>query len=544
VTTIRQAPAPTPLPGAGRVPAAAGWRAAVACGALALAAADLVAQLTEPAASPVLAVGAAFVDRTPGWLKDSAISWFGVHDKQALFAGMALLLAALCAGLGLLAARSRRGLLVGGAVLGAVPAVAAAGRPGAGPAWALPSVAGVLLGVLVLGLLTRRRGADPLPDVGSGSGGTADGGTGAGVDRAGAPSRRWLLHLTGTAAAAGALGLSGRAVAGRRGTAPADLKLPVPSSPAGAAAADLPVQGLTPWVTPARDFYRIDTALAVPRLDAGRWRLRVHGLVENELELTLADLLDGPLVERWLTLTCVSNEVGGRLAGNARWLGLPLERLLERARPRPGADMVLSRSTDGWTASTPLAAMTDGRDALLAVGMNGAPLPREHGFPARLVVPGLYGYVSATKWVVDLEVTRFDRATAYWTDRGYSAQAPVRTASRIDVPASFARVTAGPVTVAGVAWAQHRGIREVQVRVDGGPWQPARLSPAVGAPGAAPGAAEDTWRQWSWTWPAEPGQHTLQVAATDATGALQPQTRRAPRPDGATGWHTVAVQVS
>jgi DMSO/TMAO reductase YedYZ molybdopterin-dependent catalytic subunit len=295
------------------------------------------------------------------------------------------------------------------------------------------------------------------------------------------------------------------------------------------------VAGVTPFVTSVRDFYRIDTALSVPRLDASRWRLRLHGLVDRELELSLPDLLGMPLVQRTITLTCVSNEVGGTLAGNAQWLGVPIRTLLERARVQPGADMVLSSSSDGFTASTPLAALTDGRNALLAVGMNGAPLPYEHGFPARMVVPGLYGYVSATKWLVDLEVTRFDRRQAYWTERGWAPQAPIRTFSRIDVPRPFARVAAGSVAVGGVAWAQHRGISSVQVRVDGGDWEDARL-------GGVPGS--DTWRQWAWTWEAVPGLHRLEVRATDALGATQPETRRPPKPDGATGWHSVTVTVT
>jgi DMSO/TMAO reductase YedYZ molybdopterin-dependent catalytic subunit len=260
----------------------------------------------------------------------------------------------------------------------------------------------------------------------------------------------------------------------------------------------------------------------------------VHGLVRRPFELSFDQVLEEPLVERWITLACVSNEVGGRYAGNARWLGVPLQRLLDRARPDARADMVLSTSVDGFTASTPLGALTDGRDALLAIGMNGAPLPAEHGFPARLVVPGLYGFVSATKWVVDLEVTRFDRATSYWTDRGWSQQAPIKTFSRIDVPRSFAEVPAGQVQVGGVAWAQHRGVDTVEVSVDGAGWQPALL---------AEGAGRDTWAQWVWTWDAPPGRHTLRVRATDGMQQIQPAERRPPKPDGATGWHSVAVNV-
>lgn len=489
----------------------------LAAGALAVTGAQLLAALVDPRSSPVLATGSVLVDHAPSAAKDAAIAWFGLHDKQALLGAMAAVLALLCAGLGVLAARSGRAAVAGGLAFAVVGAAAAGSRPGADLTWLLPSLVAVPAATALLVALSRGRSP--------------------GVDLAGGPGRsgrRTVLAGLTVAAGAGVLQAAATGVQSRRGSG--SVRLPAPGSAAPAAPPEPPVAGVTPWATSTRDLYRIDTALTVPRLDPGRWRLRIHGLVEREVELGLDDLLAQPLVERWITLTCVSNEVGGTLAGNVRWLGVPLQRLLEQARPRPEADMVLSGSADGWTASTPLAALTDGRDALLAVGMNGAPLAAEHGFPARLVVPGLYGYVSATKWVVDLEVTRFDRARAYWTDRGYAAQAPIRTASRIDVPRPFARVTAGPVAVAGVTWAQQRGIRTVEVRVDGGPWQTATLGPAL------PGST-DTWRQWSWTWQATPGRHTLQVAATDETGTRQPAERRTPRPDGATGWHSVAVTV-
>jgi DMSO/TMAO reductase YedYZ molybdopterin-dependent catalytic subunit len=320
-------------------------------------------------------------------------------------------------------------------------------------------------------------------------------------------------------------------------TSRAAVQLPAPVDPAPAlpAGVEVGVAGVAPFRVPADDFYRIDTALVVPRVRAEDWRLRIHGMVDREVSLDFAALLASPLVERDVTLVCVSNEVGGDLIGNARWLGLPLGPLLRQAGPHKDADMVLSTSTDGFTCSTPLAALTDGRDALLAVGMNGEPLPVEHGFPVRMVVPGLYGYVSATKWVTDLEVTRFDRAQAYWTPRGWSARGPVKTESRIDVPRQGEGVRAGQVAVAGVAWAQHVGIDRVEVRVDGGAWQPARL---------ATEASIDTWRQWVFAWDAVPGRHTLQVRATDRRGAPQTGDEAPPAPDGATGWHTVTVDVS
>jgi hypothetical protein len=258
-------------------------------------------------------------------------------------------------------------------------------------------------------------------------------------------------------------------------------------------------------------------------------------MVDNEVELDFTDVLQRRLIERRITLTCVSNEVGGDLAGNATWLGVPLAELLDEAGVQEGADALLSTSADGFTAGTPIAAIADGRDAMLAIGMNGEPLPIIHGFPARMVVPGLYGYVSATKWVTDIEVTRFDDVTAYWTDRGWAEQAPIKTASRIDVPESFAKLDAGTHAVAGVAWAQDRGIEKVEVRVDDGDWVEARLGTEDG---------QDSWRQWVYEWDAGPGSHTLEVRATDQTGETQTEDETPPRPDGATGWDSRTVTVT
>jgi DMSO/TMAO reductase YedYZ molybdopterin-dependent catalytic subunit len=295
-----------------------------------------------------------------------------------------------------------------------------------------------------------------------------------------------------------------------------------------------PVPGITPYVTANGEFYRVDTAFVVPRVTTDAWALQVHGLVDNPFKITYADLLALPQVERMVTLTCVSNEVGGDLAGNASWQGVRIADLLARAKPQAGADCVYSTSVDGFTVTTPLAALTDGRDALLAIGMNGQPLPVEHGFPVRMVVPGLYGYVSATKWVTDLELTRFAEVTAYWTERGWAAKGPIKTASRIDVPQFGAALSPGRVAVAGVAWAQHRGISRVEVQVDTGPWEVAQLSGTVSA---------DTWRQWVYTWQATPGSHLLRVRATDGTGALQTADVSDVVPDGATGYHTITVKV-
>ncbi|MBB0246502.1 molybdopterin-dependent oxidoreductase, partial [Streptomyces alkaliphilus] len=317
---------------------------------------------------------------------------------------------------------------------------------------------------------------------------------------------------------------------------------PTPDVPAGPlpAGVDPPVEGITPFTTPNRDFYRVDTALTVPRVDATAWRLRLHGLgVEREMTLGYRDLLRRELVERDITLTCVSNEVGGRYAGNARWLGVRLADLLREAgvrAPSGGgpADQLISRSVDGMTIGTPVEAVLDGREALLAVGMNGEPLPFRHGFPVRMVVPGLYGYVSACKWLEELELTTFAEVDAYWVRRRWAAEAPIKTQSRIDTPRPFARVEAGTVTVAGVAWAQGRGIERVEVRVDDGPWEEARTAEAP---------HPDTWRQWYLGLRLEPGSRRLEVRTTDGTGETQTAERVGISPDGATGRHSVVITV-
>jgi DMSO/TMAO reductase YedYZ molybdopterin-dependent catalytic subunit len=292
--------------------------------------------------------------------------------------------------------------------------------------------------------------------------------------------------------------------------------------------------GQAPFITPNASFYRIDTALLVPQLSPDHWRLRVHGLVDHELELTFDDLLKRPLIERDVTLSCVSNEVGGELVGNALWRGARLADVLRDAGVRPEATQLFSTSIDGFTCGTPVAAVMDGRDALLAVAMNGEPLPLKHGFPVRMVVPGLYGYVSATKWLVDLKLTTWDDDVAYWVPRGWAREAPIKTMSRIDVP-SGDTVMAGRTAVAGVAWAPHRGISAVEVRLDDGAYQRARL-------GAVPSV--DTWVQWIDEWDARPGDHVLTVRAIDGEGRLQPEEPADPAPNGAQGWHQRSFQVT
>jgi DMSO/TMAO reductase YedYZ molybdopterin-dependent catalytic subunit len=493
--------------------------AGVAAVAFGLGVAELVAGLLAPRASPVLVVGALLIDLAPPWAKDAAIALFGTADKAALLIGIGLVLLVLAAATGVLQSRRPllgRALIVAAGIFGIVAAMT---RAGASVLDAIPATAAAIAATLALTALLRRR-----PDEAS----SAD-----------ALSRRRFLGWVGGAGAIGALTAAGgfalqagaRAVTAVRET----FTLPSPDSSAAPvpAGAELGVDGLTPLITPNADFYRIDTALQVPNLDPADWRLRIHGLVENEIELTWDELIALPLQESYTTLMCVSNPVGGELVGNALWLGYPIRELLARAKPTNEADMVLSVSSDGFTASSPLSALTDDRNAILAVGMNGEPLPLEHGFPVRMVVPGLYGYVSATKWVTELLVTRFDLARAYWTDRGWSARGPVKISSRIDVPRGS--VAAGQVVVAGVAWHQHTGIAAVEVSVDDGPWQDAELATAI---------SDDTWVQWSYRWDATPGSHELKVRATSVDGEVQTADVAPVAPDGATGHHAVSIDVS
>ncbi|TYB36325.1 molybdopterin-dependent oxidoreductase [Micromonospora sp. AP08] len=530
--------------------------AGVTAAAVAIGVAEPVAVFTGPRSAPLIAVGGLVVDAVPEPLKQFAIAVFGTYDKVALLVGTAVLLAAIAALLGVLAARRLWLGLVGIAAFAALGVAAALTRAGADAYDALPSLVGGGLGAVTLwafvaGPLAGDAApapaepaspapASPTPPPGIAALAPDESPAGWEPQEPGDhESRRRFLRgvglLAGTAAVAG---FGGHWLAGQRGVSVARqaVKLPTPATPAPPlpAGADLSLSRLAPFVTPNREFYRIDTALVVPQVDPATWRLRIHGRVRNPIELSFDDLLARPMVERYVTLACVSNEVGGDLIGNARWLGVPIRQLLDEAQPEEGADQVVGRSVDGWTCGTPTAVLRDGRDALLAVGMNGEPLPVEHGFPVRMVVPGLYGYVSACKWVTELELTSFADFDAYWVPRGWSAQGPIKTQSRIDTPRAHGRLTAGPVTVAGVAWAQHRGIRRVEVRVDDGPWQEATLAPT---------ASVDTWVQWSWRWNAGPGEHTLQVRATDAGGETQPEQRRPVAPDGATGWHTVRVTV-
>ncbi|WP_149957241.1 molybdopterin-dependent oxidoreductase [Zafaria cholistanensis] len=490
--------------------------------------AQFVSAFLAPASSPLVAAGAWFIDITPAWLKDLAIGLFGTADKLALGVSIGIMALIGSAAIGIVSRRWLRAGLLMVALIGAALMAAVGTRAGTNTVDLLPTAAGTVLGLAALRWLTTRA--------------ARTGATHAGEvrTRPAADRRSFLRAAVLGAAGAVVLGAGSRVVEAVRGgvrQVREAIRLPAPTRPAAPlpSGVQAPVAGMPAYTTPNAQFYRIDTALVVPEVDPGSWRLRVHGMVEQEVELSYAELMESGLVEADVTLTCVSNAVGGDLAGNARWLGLPLRQVLERARPLPGADMVLSTSADGFSASTPLEVLRDGRNALLAVGMNGEPLPLEHGFPVRMVVPGLYGFVSATKWVVDLEVTRFADKQAYWTARGWDERAPIKLASRVDVPRGFARLPAGTVDIGGTAWAQGIGISRVEVQLDGGDWREAVL---------AAEATVDSWRQWSYRWEdAEPGDHTARVRAYDATGAQQTGERADPIPNGASGWHEVRFTV-
>ncbi len=480
-----------------------------------LAVSELATAVMKERVSAPVAVGEWIVDVTPGGVARTAIDAVGTADKPLLLAGVTLGLIGFGALAGVLTRRSPLGGLMVFVAMAVIGAVAVLTRPGSTGSSIIPVACAAVTWIVLLPQVTAP------PREGETS----------------AEERRRFLRVAGLVAAGSvAVGVASRFVSRERRlieAARTRLRLPVTAGtvPVGATIAE----GLTPWRVPSSDFYRIDTALVVPTVRAEDWSLRIHGMVDREITLTYDDLVQRELTEAWVTLCCVSNKVGGDLIGNAWWSGVRVADLLAEAGVQEGADAVLQTSVDGWNCGTPLAALTDDRDALLAVAMNGEPLPLEHGFPVRMVVPGLYGFVSATKWVVDLEVTRFTDFEAFWTVRGWSPTGPVKTQSKIEVPGSGDRVGAGEVRVGGYAWAQHTGIEKVEIRLDGGPWTEVDL-------GRVP--SDDTWVQWGGTVQAEPGTHTLAVRATDTSGYTQTGVRTDVVPDGATGWHTVEFTVT
>jgi DMSO/TMAO reductase YedYZ molybdopterin-dependent catalytic subunit len=581
-------------PRAGRR-AGLGAIAGVLAAGAALGVGQLVAGLTGANGSPVVAVGQLQIDFTPPWLKNFAINEFGSDDKLVLVSGILVVLGIFAAVIGVAATRRLAYGMAGLVVFAVIGLTAAATRPTATASSLLPTLAATAAAAIALRVLIGRIGpaaaAAPLapagpptwadvwpeseaagpdasagpdlpvvPDLPPGMG--RPGSTGgvirpsAAEGREAAEGRDWLARpprhsvpvepkrrsflaaSVATAGAAAVAGLAGRALAERSSvtTARNALKFPKPTvaGPALPPGVNLNIPGLASFITPNNDFYRVDTAIVLPEVDPSSWQLRIHGMVSREITLTFDELLRRPLIEDYITLCCVSNPVGGPYIGNALWLGASLASLLREAGIKAGADQLFCTSVDGFTCGTPVQTVMDGRDALLAVAMNGQALPVPHGFPVRMVVPGLYGYVSATKWVTDINVTTFAGNYAYWVPRGWSQQAPIKTESRIDVPNGTSQIRPGPTAVAGVAWAQHKGIEAVEVRVDQGPWYQARLA-------AVPDL--DTWRQWVWEWDATSGNHVIEVRATDKTGYTQTAVQAQPEPNGASGYPSVAITV-
>ncbi len=501
--------------------------AGVAAAAVALGAAELVGIPFGTSANARGAIGAAIVDLTPGPIKELAIQTLGALDKLFLAIVVLVVIAAIAAITGTLETRRRPFGSAAIAAAGVLGCVAVLSRQGATALDTIPTVVGTACGIATLRWLTLRFWPDD----------PADPESGADHDGPDAGRRRFVIvGILGCAAIAASAGAVitrlVHSVAADRST----FTIPRPRVAAPPIPAEVQPQGvaLPSFITDSADFYRVDTALSVPQLSRADWRLRIHGMVERERTYNFDDLASFDVVETVATLTCVSNPVGGELISTGVWTGYRLVELLAAAGVQADAEMVLSTSIDGFTAGTPVDALT--RDALLAVGLNGQPLPIEHGYPARLIVPGLYGYVSATKWVVDLELTRFDKAQAYWTRQGWAPRGPIKTQSRIDMPKGGQKVPTGPVVFGGVAWAQNRGVRSVEVRIDDGAWQPAQLGASY---------SDQTWRLWSFRWQAEnPGRHAITVRATDNSGATQTADQVGTVPDGATGWHTVNFTVS
>ncbi|MET4783387.1 molybdopterin-dependent oxidoreductase [Glaciihabitans sp. UYNi722] len=508
--------------------------AGIVSAAVVLAVAEVIAAFVGAAGSPLFAVGSLVIDLAPPGAKDFMIALFGTGDKAALLTLMAVILLVLAALAGVLEVRRTPWgvVLFGiGALLALIAVLTRAGATGFN---GVPTVVGAVVGVVVLRILAQRLANWKVSEAKQ-----------ARVPQAFAPTtqleRRSFLRLAIVAGAASVIVGTGARLINSTSSVVTDIRTkltlpkPVVAAPAVPAGASLDIEGVSPLVTPNADFYRIDTAFSPPSINPDDWKLKITGMVENEVELTFAELADKPLIEHFATLSCVSNEVGGDLVGNALWLGYPIRELLKQAVPKAGADMVLSTSIDGFTAGTPLDVLQDeGTEALLAIGMNGEPLPVEHGFPVRMVVPGLYGYVSATKWVVELKVTKFANAEGYWTPRGWDAKGPTKLSSRIDTPRADSSITAGKVAVAGVAWSPHNGVSAVEVQVDDGAWVEARLADSISV---------DTWRQWVYEWPASKGSHQIQVRATDTNGTTQSDRQLPPAPNGSEGWAQINIRV-
>lgn len=510
-----------------------------------MAAGHLVASLLNPGSSPVLAVGSTVIDNTPVAMKEWAIRNFGSNDKIILI-GSVLIVVVLAAAFAGIIARTRLvlgiSLLLGLVVLAGVAALL---RPDADALDVVPAVVTAIAGVATLWWLERLAtragmGAAPVADTtdstGSDTGSDTDSDTDA-VPAAGT-TRRTVLVVTGVSVAVAAvMGGAGRLIGNLRAR-PEDVTLPAAADPLPAleAGLDSTVPGITPFRVPNADFYRVDTRLDVPVLSTTDWDLTIDGDVDQSVTFTFDDILQMEMIERDITLTCVSNSVGGPYVGGTRWLGVPLKTLLDKAGiDNTLADQMLATDFDGMTIGSPLPLVLDGRDAMLAIGMNGQPLPREHGFPARVVIPGLYGFISATKWVRKITLTTYAEVDSYWTNREWATDAPIRISSRIDTPKSLVSMPAGDTFIGGIAWAQQNGgVAKVQVQIDSGKWTDAMLGPSGG---------DDYWRQWYIPWTAESGQHLLSCRVIDGKGQTQDDTRREPFPSGSSGVQKIIVNV-
>ncbi len=543
--------APAPGDGEGRVPRRFGALAGLLAAAVALGVAELVAAIVGPASSPVVAVGDAVITVTPEPVKNFAIRTFGENDKVALVIGTLVVVAIYSMLIGILALRNRRLGTAGILLFGAIGAYAAATRPAGGMLDAVPSLVGAGAGIVALNALLvpligpRSAPTEHLPRAGGGqpmvdrlrtalAGGDRKGGM---IDR-----RRFFVTSGVALGVAAVAGGAGKLIQQRFDVADAreDIALPRPASPAPRLPADADlsreVDGLTRLFTPNREFYRVDTAISVPQVRPSDFRLTFDGMFDSPGSYTLGELFDrDDVIERDVTLTCVSNEVGGVLAGTARWLGVPLGAILRENGIQAESTQLVCRSTDGMTIGTPTRSALEVEDAMLAFGMNGEPLPVEHGFPLRMVIPGLYGYVSACKWLTRIQATTFEAFDAYWVERGWAAQGPIKIASRIDTPGSLRNFPAGRRAIAGVAWAQGRGIERVEVQIDEEDWVEAQLSPADEA---------DMWRQWVLPYDFRRGSHLIKVRATATDGEVQTDDRADPFPNGASGWHTLRVVTS
>ncbi len=511
--------------------------AGIVSAAFGLGVAEFVAGLSRQLRSPVVDVGDRVVDGVPAWAKDIAIDLFGTNDKIALLTGIGMLLVVYAAVVGIVTLRRRfiYGVLAVG-LFAVVGSLAAIGRRSNGVWWSpLPALIGSV--VVLIGLAGFAALWSLVPwSLGSGSLAPWAARVRGPSSNGSSSRRRFIAMLGALSAGAVVTAAAGRSLNQRFSAtgSRSDIALPTPpaSLPAIPEAAQAP--GAASFITSNADFYRIDTALTVPQIPAETWSLRIHGMVEREIELSYDELLDRDLIERDITLACVSNTIGGELIGTARWLGTRLDDLLAEAGIDPAATQIVGRSSDGYTCGFPVSAL-DGRDALVAIGMNGEPLPLEHGFPVRLIVPGLYGYVSATKWLTEIELTTFEAFDHYWVPRGYAVEAPIKLQSRIDAPRGLDRIDPGPFVIGGVAWAQTIGIDAVDVKIDDGEWQSAELAEEVN---------DITWRQWSLPWEATSGRHSISVRAKDRNGAIQTDERSEPLPNGASGHHTVVVLVN